>query len=70
MTQDALIQEVVEALDTMDREVTDWEAGFLESLKRQAFPLTPKQYTVLVRMAEAYLDPCLAAELRGQQRLF
>jgi hypothetical protein len=69
-TQDPTVQEVLTALDTMPREVTEWEAGFLENLLRQAYPLTTKQHAVLVRMAEEYLDPLLAAELRGQQRLF
>lgn len=70
MKQDALVQEVLTAIDTMEQSVTDWEASFLESLLRQTYPLTSKQHAVLVRMAEAYCDPLLAAELRGQQRLF
>ena len=65
-----LIREVLTALDTMEREVTAWEAGFLESLMQQRTGLSPKQLAVLVQMAEEYLDPLLAAELRGQQRLF
>ena len=69
-TEDAIVQEVLAALDTMDEEVTQWESSFLESLLHQRFPLTAKQHAVLVRMAEAYLDPLLAGELRGQQRLF
>jgi hypothetical protein len=63
------VKEVLRALDTMDEEVTAWEAGFLESLMRQHFPPTPKQAAVLVKMAEQYCDPLLAAELRGQMRL-
>lgn len=70
MQHDPLIQEVLTALDTMEQEVTDWEAKYLQSLLTQSYPLTTKQRSVLVRMAEQYLDPCLAAELRGQQRLF
>jgi len=70
MQQDATVQEVLAALDTMDREVTAWEANFLESVRGQTFPLTAKQRAVLVKLAEEYCDPLLAAELRGQQRLF
>ena len=67
---DATVQEVLTALDTMAQEVTEWEAGFLDNLLRQTYPLTSKQLGVLVRMAEHYCDPLLATELRGQQRLF
>jgi hypothetical protein len=65
-----LITEALHALDTMETEVTNWEAGVLQTLLRQTFPLSPKQQAVLIEMAEQYLDPLLAAELRGQQRLF
>ncbi len=65
-----VVQEVLQALDRMPREVTDYEARFLESLLTQAYPPTARQMAVLVRMAEEYLSPELAAELRGQQRLF
>jgi hypothetical protein len=68
--QDPLIQEVLMALDQMETEVTTWEAGFIESLLSQTFPCTAKQRTVLIRMADRYLDPLLVAELYGQQRLF
>lgn len=67
---DATVKEVLTYLDTMEREVTNWEARFLESLLKQSFPLTAKQGAVLVKMAEEYCDPLLAAELRGQARLF
>jgi hypothetical protein len=70
MIDNLIVQEVIEYLDTMEREVTKWEAGFLESLKRQTFPMRPKQFACLVKMAEDYCDPLLAAELRGQLRLF
>lgn len=70
MTHDPVVQEVLTALDQIEREVTNWEAKFLDSLMRQTFPLTPKQRTVLVKLAEEYCDALLAAELRGQQRLF
>ena len=66
------VQEVLTQLDTMAASVTDWEATFLESLlkRREKRPLSPKQQAILVRMAEQYLDATIAAELRGQQRLF
>jgi hypothetical protein len=70
MNYDPTVQEVLTTLDTMEREVTDWECKFLESLMRQTYPLTSKQQAVLVKMAEEYCDPLLAAELRGQLRLF
>ena len=70
MTHDPVVQEVLTALDTMEQDVTAWEASFLESLLQQTYPLTAKQHAVLVRMAEEYCDPLLAAESRGQQRLF
>lgn len=70
MEHDATVQDVLKALDEGDFDVTAFEAQFLESLLRQTYPLTPKQHAVLVRMAEHYCDPLLAAELRGQQRLF
>jgi hypothetical protein len=70
MPHDATVQEVLTALDTTERELTDWECDFLESVIRQPYPLTVKQHAVLVKMAEEYCDPLLAAELRGQQRLF
>jgi hypothetical protein len=70
MTENATIQEVLTALDTQPRTLSTWEATFLESLKRQTFPLSPRQFAKLVELAEEYCDPLLAAELRGQQRLF
>jgi hypothetical protein len=63
------VKDVLRALDEGDFEVTDWEAHFLESVKSQRFPLSAKQLHVLETMADRYLDPLLAAELRGQQRL-
>jgi hypothetical protein len=68
MAQDETTQALLTALDTMARDVTEWEAGFLDSCMRQTYPLTPKQRAVLVRMADQYV-PHLAAELRGQLRL-
>jgi hypothetical protein len=70
MSHDATVQEVLAALDQMEQEVTVWEATFLESLLHQSYPLTPKQYAVLVKMAEKYVaETGLVAELYGQQRL-
>jgi hypothetical protein len=68
------ITEALTRLDAMDRAVTDWEAGFLESmLRRQAkgYATTEKQRGVVARLCEHYLhDPLLAAEVLGQERLF
>ena len=68
----ALLADILHRLDTCDREVTPWEADFLESVLRQAHAgrgLSPKQLAVVRRMAEQYLSPELAAELAGQGRL-
>jgi len=48
-----------EALDNMEKPVTDWEAGFLENILRSLRSgrrLTDKQGSVLERMAGKYLD--------------
>lgn len=68
--QSARVHEVLQQLDSLEHEVSDWEAQFLDSILRQRRALSDKQYAVVVRMAEQYLDPTVAAELRGQQRLF
>lgn len=71
MTHDATVQEVLTALATTERQLTNWERSFVASVSQQAYPLRPKQLAVLVKLADEYLeDPLLAAELRGQQRLF
>ena len=69
MSHDHTVQEVLTYLATMEQAVTEWEAVFLESLLTQLYAITPRQRGVLVRMADQYCDPLLAAELRGQQRL-
>ena len=63
--------EAVRRLDTMNADVTVWEASFLDSLLRDPHPrYTPKRRMVLARMVERYLnDAALAAEVLGQQRL-
>lgn len=69
----ALVWETIARLDQLDRPVTDWEAGFLDSVLKKrdrVSTLSPKQVAIVVRMAETYLDATTAAELRGQQRLF
>jgi len=66
----ATVREVLTALATMPQAPTDWEAGFVQSLLRGRGVLSPTQLAVLQRMADRYVDPGLAAELRGQQRLF
>lgn len=69
MTRRPIEQEAIDTIDAMERAVTDWEANFLESIKRHSYPLSPKQLRSLVQMAEKYLSTTIAAELRGQQRL-
>lgn len=72
MTDPALLAEILTRLDTCDREVTSWEADFLESVLRQSRSgrgLSPKQLAIVCRMAEQCLSPELAAELAGQGRL-
>ena len=63
-------RDLVKKIDRSDKTVTDWEAGFLESLLRSRKPPTPRQLAVLTRLVEKYLGAELAAELHGQQRLF
>lgn len=47
----------IEALDEGNFEVSDWEAGFLESLiENPPRFLTSKQHAILHRMVERYLD--------------
>ena len=60
---------IARALDQMDLDCTDWEAGFLETVLRQQIH-SPKQQAVLRQMAERYLDAGLVAELYGQTRLW
>lgn len=51
--------ELAEELDNMERDVTTWEADFLESilkrLREDGSELTPKQEYQLRRMEEKYL---------------
>jgi hypothetical protein len=71
MPYDAMVLDVLKQLDEGDFDVSTWEAGFLDSLLRQTYPLKRKQREVLAQMCERYLPASgLAAELRGQQRLF
>jgi hypothetical protein len=66
----AAITEAIHRLDTMEREVTDWESNFLESVKRKGCH-SPKQQAVLARMVDTYLeDGHLSAEILGQQTLY
>ena len=63
------ITEALKRLDTMEQEVTQWEAGFLESVMRFGCK-SPKQRQVLARRVERYLDDTtLASEVLGQERL-
>ena len=70
-TPEPCIAEALHRLDTMDdKDVTDWEAGFLDTVMRGT-SWSPKQRAVLAKMCEKYLeDPLLAGEICGQQRLF
>ena len=65
-----LVWEVVAALDQLDRPVTAFEAGVLETLLRTK-RCSPKQLRIVCQMAERYLPDggTLAAELQGQQRM-
>jgi len=51
---------LMDDLDDMDREVTDWEADFLDSLKRQSDRFTwrpsPRQAQALEKMRSKYLE--------------
>jgi hypothetical protein len=67
-----LWREAVDALDRLDRDVTDGEAKFLASVLprvRAGRSLSSQQYALVVDMAERYLSVQHAAELRGQLRL-
>jgi len=70
MSHEATVQAVLTALDAQRETLSPWEHGFLLSLRTQTSPLTLRQQDVLVTLANAYCDPLLAAELRGQMRLF
>jgi len=66
----ARVQKVIQTLDGLPTEVTDFEAGVLQTVLSQGYPPTPRQLGVLVAMAEHYLGEDMAAELRGQARRF
>lgn len=68
--QEPSIEKVLEALRTSGAPLDEWQRGFLRSVSQQKRPLRPLQRATLLRMAEAYLDPGLVAEIYGQQRLF
>lgn len=51
--------EMAEELDAMERDVSSWEAEFLESILKQlreARPLTPKQEDKLEEMYRNYIE--------------
>jgi hypothetical protein len=69
-----VLEEILHRLDTCEAEVTDFEAGVLDTClrwQRQGRRITPKQRAIVVQMAEKYLPDgaTLAAELLGQERL-
>jgi hypothetical protein len=67
---DPCIEEALKRLDTLERELTTYECDFLDSVMRGA-SWTDNQRRVLAHMCENWLgDVALAAEIRGQQRLF
>ncbi len=52
--------DMAEELDGMERSVTTWEAGFLESvleLLREDIRISPKQESKLKAMHDQYLGP-------------
>lgn len=59
MDRDSAIS-IIDDLDQMDREVTDWEADFLDSLQKQSDRTTwlpsPKQAETLEKMRRKYLE--------------
>ena len=59
----------VQALEALEREMTDWEAGFLDTCRRWRGTYTAKQQAVIVRLCERYARFDLAAECLGQTRL-
>jgi hypothetical protein len=65
------IAEALQRIDTMQHDVTRWEANWLDSVMRGAF-WTDGQRRTLAQLCERYLaddGTRLAAEIRGQQRL-
>ena len=64
------IAEALHRLDTMQDDVTEWEASWLDSVMRGT-SWSPRQRAVLAKMCSQYLkDDLLAGEIYGQQRLF
>lgn len=61
---------IAQELDRMERDVTSWEAGFLESvLKRlnRGNAITDKQVNVLNRMHEKYLGAGAAQDIDEEE---
>lgn len=55
--------DILMKIDNGDKPVTDWEAGFLESLlSRKPTWLSDKQINVIERMKEKYLDDFVYVE--------
>ena len=59
----------LEALDRLEEELSDWEAGFLETCLKWRGTYTAKQQAVIVKLCERYARFDLAAECLGQTRL-
>lgn len=64
---------LAQAIDQTPREVSDWEAGFLDSILRRGplgcRTLSPKQQAKLCELGDRYLSPTVMAEFHGQQVL-
>lgn len=65
--KDPILPHVLQALDTMEQEVTAFEANVLETVLRQKTWASWKQRQILGQMIERYLqDDQLASQIRGQ----
>ena len=53
--EDEELRCLLDDIDASEKEVTAWEANFIESILSQDRPLTPKQKAVIEKMAEEYL---------------
>ena len=45
-------KELIESLCGIETGLTDWEVGFVESVSKQKFPLTPKQRSKAEKILE------------------
>ena len=63
--------ELAQAIDQVPREVTKWEAHFLDSILQlpKDAPLSQKRQAKLRELGEAYLSPQTMLEFNGQLSL-